>query len=396
MLIVASPGSVPLLSRTVPTARQPFFATSTAIACASPRHAPTSSIVLRHLGEELGPVSSIMSTNVGAQLECARRGECKHIFASDAPNRARSRLWRPMPAIDLNLITALDVLLMERSVTAAASRLGLSASAMSRTLTRLRSATGDPLLVRAGRSLVPTPYAEQLTEHVHALARDARAVLTPTTEQLDLAALDRTFTIRANESFVALLAAAIFAELRRDAPPIQLRFVPKPDKDPAPLRDGKIDLEIGTTGASAPEMRSVLLARDRFVGAVRRGHPLLDEPVTPQRYAACEHVVTSRRGASKGPVDQALQALGLKRKTVVTVPGFLEALTIARQSDFVALVPQTCVRGDQVVAEGLQVFELPVPTPELAIYAMWHPRFDADPAHRWFRQRLAKVCQEHT
>jgi DNA-binding transcriptional LysR family regulator len=149
---------------------------------------------------------------------------------------------------------------------------------MSRTLARLRSATGDPLLVQAGRSLVPTPYAEQLlVERVHVLARDARAVLTPTVGSLDLASLDRTFTIRANEGFVTLFAAAIVTAITREAPLVRLRFAPKPDKDATPLREGTIDVEVGTQGVSAPEVRTLLLFRDRFIGVARLGHPCSTE-----------------------------------------------------------------------------------------------------------------------
>ena len=107
-----------------------------------------------------------------------------------------------MSAVDLNLLTALDALLAEGSVAGAARRLGLSASAMSRTLTRLRAATGDPLLVRAGRDLVPTPYAEELRDRVRQTATDALAVLRPATAMPDLSGLERTFTIRANDGFV--------------------------------------------------------------------------------------------------------------------------------------------------------------------------------------------------
>jgi DNA-binding transcriptional LysR family regulator len=298
-----------------------------------------------------------------------------------------------MTVIDLNLLAALDVLLTERSVTVAARRLGLSVSATSRTLARLRSATGDPLLVQAGRSLVPTPYAEQLAGRVHALAREARAVLTPAEHQMDPAVLERTFTIRANEGFVALFAAALVSSITAAAPRVRLRFAPKPDKEVAPLRDGRIDLEIGTAGASAPEMRGQLIFRDRFIAAVRLGHPVLEGPMTPQRYAACGHVVTSRRGASTGPVDDALRERGLRREIVAIVPGFLDALNIARRSDLIALVPRSCLRDGEVTSHGLAGFDLPVATPELAIHAMWHPRLDADPAHRWLREKLMATCK---
>ena len=303
-----------------------------------------------------------------------------------------------METVDLNLLVALDALLAEGSVIGAARRLGLSPSAMSRTLTRLRSATGDPLLVRAGRGLVPTPRAAELCDQVHELTRDARKVLSPRASHLDVASLERTFAIRAGEGFVERFSAALVAAVTAAAPSVRLRFAPKPDKDAGPLREGRIDLEIGVLGASAPEVRTQFLFRDHFVGAVRVEHPLLTGPVTPERYAACSHVVAARKETFKGPVDAALAELGLKREIVAIVPGYPDAMRIARQSDLVALVPRSCLGGalaspDQ---QGLAGFELPVRTPEIVISAMWHPRVDADPAHRWLRDTVMAVCRAAT
>jgi DNA-binding transcriptional LysR family regulator len=302
-----------------------------------------------------------------------------------------------MQSVDLNLLVALDALLAERSVTAAARRLGLSPSAMSRTLARLRSATGDQLLVQAGRALVPTPYAEELGRRVPALAREAQAVLRPAAGRLDLAALDRTFTLRAGEGFVDLLSGPLAAAVIQAAPHVRLRFAPKPDKDALPLRDGSIDLEIGVVGSSAPEVRTQLLFRDRFIGICRAGHPLLaGAGVTPERYAACRHVVASRRGQASGPVDAALARLGLTRTVVLVVPAYTNALQVAYNSDLVALAPRLSL-GNALTSNraeaGLQGFELPVRTPEIAISAQWHPRMDGDPAHRWLRQTVAAVCR---
>jgi DNA-binding transcriptional LysR family regulator len=303
-----------------------------------------------------------------------------------------------MGQVDLNLLLALDALLAEGGVTGAARRLGLSPSAMSRTLARLRSATGDPLLVRAGRGLVPTPYAAELRERVHALNREVLAVLRPPVSRLDLASLERTFTIRANEGFVAALSASLVAAITKAAPRVRLRFAPKPEKDARALREGLIDLEIGVLGAFAPEVRRQSLFRDRFVGVARIGHPLFSGiNITPERYAACGHVVASRKGEFTGPVDDALEELGLQRTTSVVVPGFPDAMRIARHSDLVALVPRSCLRNslenDQTATAGLQSFELPVRTPEIVISAMWHPRVDADPAHRWLRDMVVSVCR---
>ena len=292
----------------------------------------------------------------------------------------------------MNLLAALDALLAESSVTGAARRLGLSSSAMSRTLARLRTATGDPLLVRAGRGLVPTPRAADLRDQVGQLTREVRTVLRPQAGPLDLGSLGRTFTLRAGEGFVDLFSAPLVAAITEAAPHVRLRFAPKPDKDVLPLRDGQVDLEIGVVGASAPEVRTRLLFRDSFIGAVRIGHPLLEGPMTPERYAAHRHVVASRRGKFTGPVDEALAALGLTRVVVAVVPGFPDALRIARNTDLVALVPRSGLAGPAETA-GLVGFNLPIATPPIAICAMWHPRMDADPAHRWLRETVVAVCQ---
>jgi DNA-binding transcriptional LysR family regulator len=301
-----------------------------------------------------------------------------------------------MDSMDMNLLAALDALLAEGSVTGAARRLGLSSSAMSRTLARLRSATGDPLLVRAGRGLVPTPRAAELRDQVHELTRDVRAVLTPNVTHLDVASLQRTFTIRASEGFVELFAVSLVAAVTQVAPCVRLRFAPKPDKDTFRLRDGEIDLEIGVLGASAPEVRTRFIFRDDFIGAARVGHPLLSGPVTPERYAGCRHVVASRKGAFTGPVDDALKELGLRREIVAVVPGFPDAMRIARNTDLIALVPRSCLSNSSTsadpIGQGLVGFDLPVRTPEIAISAMWHPRMEADPAHRWLRDTLMAVC----
>jgi DNA-binding transcriptional LysR family regulator len=301
-----------------------------------------------------------------------------------------------MDAMDMNLLAALDALLAEGSVTGAARRLGLSASAMSRTLMRLRAATGDPLLVRAGRGLAPTPRAAELRERVHRLTRDVRTVLSPQAGPLDVASLKRTFTLRAGEGFMERFCAPLAAAMTTAAPGVRLRFAPKPDKDALPLRDGEIDLEIGVVGASAPEVRTRLLFRDAFIGAVRIGHPLLKGPMTPERYAAGRHVVASRKGHFTGPVDAALATLGLSRQVVAVVAGFPDALRIARETDLVALVPRSSLAGPMgadPAGRGVVGFRLPVRTPPISVSMLWHPRMEAEPAHRWLRDTVLAVCQ---
>lgn len=290
---------------------------------------------------------------------------------------------------DFNLLATLDVLLEEGSVAGAARRLGLSPSAMSRSLARLRETTGDPLLVRAGRGLVPTPRAIELRARVPQLVREAEAVLRPAREP-DLATLTRTFTLRTSEGFVENFGPDLIARVLAEAPGVRLRFVPKPDKDAAPLREGTVDLETGviepTTG---PELRARALFRDQMVGVVRDGHPLAGATVTRRRYLAARHVAVSRGAVAQWPVDDALEALGLGRDVVTVVGGFATAVGLARASDLIATVPG---RHTANLRDGMHSFPLPFPTPEFTVSLLWHPRLDADPAHRWLRRVLRETC----
>ncbi|KAF5883140.1 LysR family transcriptional regulator [Rhizobium sp. PEPV16] len=294
-----------------------------------------------------------------------------------------------MSTPDLNLLVTLDVLLAEGSVARAAERLRLSPSAMSRALARLRETTGDPLLVRAGRGLVPTPRALELRERVGRIVEDAQAVLRPA-EALDLQRLVRTFTLRTSEGFAESFGPDLIARLGRQAPGVRLRFMQKPDKDSAPLRDGTVDLETGVVGGTTgPEVRAQALFRDRFVGVVRLGHPLCEREMTPSLYAAGQHIYVSRRGLDKGPIDEALNALGLERQIATIVSGFSTALQLARNSDLIASVPE---RHTEALRAGMHSFPLPVPTPEITVSLLWHPRMDADPAHRWLRGCVRDAC----
>lgn len=294
-----------------------------------------------------------------------------------------------MPNPDFNLLVTLDAVLAEGSVARAAKRLRLSPSAMSRALARLRETTGDPLLVRAGRGLVPTPRALELRDRVSQLVRDGQEILRPA-ETLDLNNLVRTFTLRTSEGFVECFGPELIARIAEQAPGVRLFFVQKPDKESHSLRDGSVDLETGVIETStAPELKVRALFRDNYVGVVRLGHPLSQGEITPSRYAAGKHIFVSRTGADSGPIDDALGLLGLTRTVTTIVGGFSTALGLARGSDLIASVPR---RHTSSLREGMFSFPLPVPTAEFTVSLLWHPRFSADPAHRWLRTLVMEVC----
>jgi len=288
---------------------------------------------------------------------------------------------------DFNLLVTLDAVLLEGSVAGAARRLGLSASAMSRALARLRETTGDPLLVRAGRGLVPTPRALELREPVRRLVEEAHAALRPAAP-LDLSTLARTFTLRTREGFVENFGAALVARVASDAPGVRLHFMAKTDRETTLLRKGAVDLETGIVGTEAdPEVRTRALFGDRFVGVVRAGHPLARGKVTLARYLAARHVLVARQGGRQSPVDAAL--LPAERSIAATTGSFAAALALARASDLVATVPE---RQTGILREGMHSFALPVEVPALTISMLWHPRMDVDQAHRWLRGLVLETC----
>lgn len=263
----------------------------------------------------------------------------------------------PMP--DFNLLVTLDVLLAEGSVPGAARRLKLSPSAMSRALSRLREVTGDPLLVRAGRSLVPTPRALELRTQVGALVDGANAVLRPAAK-LDLLRLDRRFTLRTSEGFVETFGPALLQRMQAEEPGVTLQFVAKPDKDSAPLREGAVDIETGVIDpTTAPEARTFPLFDDRWI-VVRDGHPLASGKVSAQRYAAAEHVHVQRRGLHSNDIDDAVNAAGLERRVAILVHGFASALALARETELVATVPERHTAG---LRKGMKAFTLPLELP---------------------------------
>ncbi|MBC7737834.1 MAG: LysR family transcriptional regulator, partial [Candidatus Saccharibacteria bacterium] len=280
-------------------------------------------------------------------------------------------------------------LLSEGSVANAARRLQLRPTAMSRALARLREVTGDPLLVRAGRGLVPTPRAIELRAQVGALVDGANAVLRPA-EKLNLGRLERRFTLRTSEGFAETFGPRLLSLIEAEAPGVTLQFLTKPDKQSAPLRDGEVDLETGVIDAeTAPELRALPLFDDRWIGVVRQGHSLTQGPMTASRFASAGHVLVLRRGLHSRQIDEALQVAGLERRIATVVNGFSTALTLARDTDLVGTVP---VRHTEGLRKGLNSFALPVEIAPFTISMLWHPRMDGDLAHRWLRGCVRKVC----
>ncbi len=298
-----------------------------------------------------------------------------------------------MATRDLNLLHALDALLMEGSVTRAAARARMTAPAMSRALARLRDAVGDPLLVRAGREMVLTPFAVSIREAVHGAHVQATSLLGPA-EHASLDTAARTVVVRCSDAVAAVFAAPLHARARRDVPRVRVHFASEGDEDPAALREGLVDLDLGALDADAPEIRVRLLFRDAFVALVRRDHPLSHprSRTSPRWLTEHPHVVVSRTGKARGPLDAALERKGLRREVAAVVPSFLAAALACAGSDLVSTVPGTLASHLTRVLPVIAL-DIPLPLPALSIGMAWHPRAERDPIHQWLRRQVEELAR---
>lgn len=293
---------------------------------------------------------------------------------------------RSVQSIDLNLLPIAHALLTERSVTRAAARLHLSVPATSRALDRCRLTFGDALLVRAGRGLAITPRgAELLAELGGTLDSIARTLQRPA--DFDPRQHRATYTVRANEVILAILAGAWLATIAEQAPGVHLRFESESTDDVEALRGGEVALAVGSYGGLAGDIHTRPLVDEHLVGVLRAGHPLAGARITPTRFAALRHVVTSRRGIARGPIDELLERRGLRRDIAAVVPSFAAAIGMCLTSDLTTLAPRRLltVLGSP---STLTSFPPPLALPIVQVEVVWHARHHDDPPHRWLRHTL--------
>jgi DNA-binding transcriptional LysR family regulator len=294
---------------------------------------------------------------------------------------------------DLNLLIALDILLEEQSVAAAARRLNLSAPAMSRTLSRIRATVGDPILVRAGRKLVPTARALELRELVRKTSESAVGLLQPgAIERLEQ--LERQFTIRTNDVFAAAYGGRLLTALRTKAPGVSLRLRAETDQDDEALREGRIDLWVGSSTALDPEVRVQTLFHSHFLALADQDHPIFRGEITAERFAAYEHINISRRGVNAGPIDAGLMDLGLRRTIAMVAPTFVTGMFALPGSKLIMPTPNHMVWSLAALNSRIKTFQIPLKLEHYPVRQAWHPRVDNDAVHRWLRTTVVEVCKE--
>lgn len=296
-----------------------------------------------------------------------------------------------MQDIDLNLLPTLHVLLTEQNVTRAAERVHLSVPATSRALDRARRLFGDELLVRRGRGVVRTPRADTLLP----MLADAMLVLDALLARephFDAASLRRSFVVRGNEAVIAALGGGIVEFVRAEAPHVHIRFENETVDDIEAVAAGAADLAVGSYSDIPTEMTIEHLGAESIVGVIREDHPGVRRAPTIKAFAALDHIVVSRRGRARGPIDVELESAGFGRTVVAVVPSYAAAIAMVATSDAVTAAPShfaaALCRG-----AGLRTFRLPVEVPAVRINQIWHGRFDGDPAHRWLRSCVARAAE---
>jgi DNA-binding transcriptional LysR family regulator len=294
-------------------------------------------------------------------------------------------------AFDLNLLVALDALLVEGNVTKAAARIGVTQSAASHALSRLRRLTGDELLVRGRDGMVPTMRAEAMRAPLRRSLDEITSTLSPP-RPFDPRTARLRYFIGTSDYAELVLLPGVMARLGREAPGVELRELPVGQDPAAELATGKLDVVImpAQPDDDSQGVRGRKMFSDRFVCIVRSGHPLArTKALTMSAFTAAAHALVSPWGLEGGYVDDALARLGLQRKVAIAVPHFLVAPHIVGSSDLLLTVPE---RVAHVVSGPLGLVVLSPPRQlELAgftVSLLWHDRTHEDPARRWVREAI--------
>lgn len=298
---------------------------------------------------------------------------------------------RSLAQIDLNLLVALDVLLAERHVTRAARRMGITQSAMSQTLQRLRDVLGDPILVRRGTAMAPSPRAEALAGPLHAALRGLeRVVLEP--PAFEPARSDRSFRLATFDVYGVSVLPRLQARVHEQAPHAVLDVVPVVmERVHEQLRQGELDVALLRPRESPADIAGEPAIEEQLVSMVRQGHPLLRARITAAAFVRWPHATF--RIADGGPtvLDARLDELGLSRRVPLRLPYFLAAPALACETDLVITLPRSAARAFER-SWPVVVFTPPVPPVRYTVHMIWSRHLDADPGHRWLRaQVLAAV-----
>ena len=293
--------------------------------------------------------------------------------------------------IDLNLLVVFEALLIERNVSRAAARLGLSQPAVSNALSRLRKVFGDPILTRARSGMIPTSRAIQLAKSVSEALRHIESALTGG-QHFDPAQAKNTFTLAATDYVEWVLLPNLCGKISREAPEVRLESVPLKERIPyRDLEDGQIDLAIGYFTDAPGSLYQQTLFTDDFVCVMKADHPAAKEKLSLQRFASLKHALVAPWKGMVGVADEILARHGLKREIRVSTSHFLVAPNLVAQTDCIGILPRQ-VANLFSAPLSLRLLELPFKLPTFSFAQIWHERTHSEPAHRWLRSQIADLA----
>lgn len=283
---------------------------------------------------------------------------------------------------DLALLPVLQELLRTRSTTITARRLGCTQSSASHALARLRKQFGDPLLVRVGRTLSPTRFAEDLAPRLDAALGNV-AGLFDEAPAFEPKTLDRIFSFAGTDFSELLIVPSLVRRLAEEAPLVDVVCSAAGSDVERQLQERQVDLAFGTLFRERAGLVVKKVATDDLLLLMRKGHPLRNR-LDVDGYARAGHVLVAPRGSPGGAIDVALGKLGKTRRVTVRVGNFMTAASLVAETDLVTAMPRSCAL---VLAERLPIVvsELPVHVPPFAFALAWNEQLARDAGHRWFR-----------
>jgi DNA-binding transcriptional LysR family regulator len=288
--------------------------------------------------------------------------------------------------VDLGLLSTLQALVEERSITRAAERMHLSQPAMSRAFDRLQSLFSDELLVRTRQGYEPTLRALHLYAEIERLLPSLEGLLR--SDDFDPATATDTFRIAATDYATSVVFPGFMARMTRLAPGVALEISPFTDTVFRRLETNSLDLALWVNNAPN-ELRSQVLFHEGFMCLVRHRHPIGREPLTLERYLSYPHAMVTLAEGRQGIIDDALDEKGLRRRVQLKIPYFASAAWTIEHSDMVLTVPRRLATRLARIARVRAILP-PIELAEFRYIQVWHPRMDSDPAHQWLRRMFAE------
>ncbi|GLK90838.1 LysR family transcriptional regulator [Pseudomonas turukhanskensis] len=291
--------------------------------------------------------------------------------------------------VDLNLFIVFDAIYTEANLTRAGQIVGITQPAVSNALARLRETFNDPLFVRTAQGMVPTPMAQNIIGPV----RNALSLLRVSVQEsrtFNPLQANKTYRISMTDLTEEIILPPLFQRLRRQAPSVQIEsFLSKRRETTKELAAGRLDFAVDAPLNTDPQVRHVKLLSDRYVCAIRKGHPLAKEKLTLDEYMSLTHIHISSRRSGLGYVDLTLGKMGIQRKIALRSQHYLMASMVMLKTDMAMTVPERFARSHDLHYVGV-----PVEVPAVETHLYWHESTDQDPANRWMREQMIELAQQ--